>query len=146
MKCTDRPCRTNVPSIAMSFSDAPFAYGPFVPHHVARQYIETYFSSHEIDDVLELNTTVERLCKVPNRKSAAGREQWNLTLRKYDPVQHVDHWWEERFDAVILANGHYSVPYVRKAYNVRTPHPELTHRRFRSYPASKHTSAGFPTE
>ena len=89
----------------MCYSDAPFAYGPFVPHYVPRQYVESYFSQHKIDSLLVLNTTVEDISKLPS-------DRWKLTLRKYDPARHVDIWWDEVFDAVVLANGHYSVPYV----------------------------------
>ncbi|KAI2619654.1 putative dimethylaniline monooxygenase [Hypoxylon sp. NC1633] len=102
---------TNVPDIAMCFSDRPFAYGPFTPHHVPRQYIENYFSFHKTDSLLSLNTTVEDISK-QKPSSEHGLETWKLTLRKYDPSRHIDIWWEEVFDAVILANGHYSVPYI----------------------------------
>lgn len=94
----------------MSFSDIPFPYGPFVPHHVPKQYIESYFSHHKTDTLLSLNTTVEDVSVI--RTSVSEKERWNLTLRKYDPVLRVDIWWEEDFDAVIFANGHYSVPFV----------------------------------
>lgn len=90
----------------MSFSDSRFAYGPFPPHWVPRQYIANYFSLHRTDSLLVLNTTVEDLSRLP------GNDRWKLTLRRYDSVRHVDVWWEEEFDAVIIANGHYSVPYV----------------------------------
>jgi cation diffusion facilitator CzcD-associated flavoprotein CzcO len=95
----------------MSFSDIPFAYGPFVPHHVPYQYIGNYFSRHRIDSVLELNTTLEDLSRTVSDPEVV-RDGWKLTLRKYDPVRQVDTWWEEHYDAVILANGHYTVPYV----------------------------------
>ncbi|XXH05737.1 hypothetical protein Hte_012173 [Hypoxylon texense] len=112
---------TNVPDIAMCFSDRRFAYGPFAPHHVPRQYVENYFSHHKTDDLLVLNTTVEDIVKLQDPPSfpssssqnqSGGRERWQLTLRQYDPARHVDVWWQETFDAVILANGHYSVPYI----------------------------------
>ena len=99
--------RTNVPDIAMSLSDRPFAYGPFVPHWVPRQYLADYFSFHRQDRNLVLNTTVE---DITHLKST---ERWRLTLRKHDPARNVDEWWQEEFDAVVLANGHYSVPFVR---------------------------------
>ncbi|KAI2634750.1 putative dimethylaniline monooxygenase [Hypomontagnella submonticulosa] len=102
---------TNVPDIAMCFSDTRFPYGPFPPHHVPRQYVESYFSHHKADELLSLNTTVEDITKL-RPSSDLELERWRLTLRKYDPARHVDVWWEEVFDAVILANGHYSVPYV----------------------------------
>lgn len=103
--------RTNVPEIAMSFSDVRFPYGPFAPHHIPRQYIENYFALHKTDSFLVLNTTVEDVLKI-NHPSNDGSTQWKLTLRKYDALQKADIWWEEIFDAVILANGHYSVPTV----------------------------------
>jgi cation diffusion facilitator CzcD-associated flavoprotein CzcO len=100
-----------VPEIAMSFSDCRFAYGPFAPHHIPRQYIENYFALHKTDVLLELNTTVEDVAKIEHA-SNNGSSQWKLTLRKHDALQDADLWWEETFDAVILANGHYSVPTV----------------------------------
>ncbi|KAF4624022.1 hypothetical protein G7Y89_g14154 [Cudoniella acicularis] len=101
---------TNVPAVAMSFSDLPFAYGPFVPHHIPRQYLESYFSHHKTDSLLSLNTTVEDVSVI---KAGNGqKERWKLTLRKRDLVRQVDVWWEDEFDAVIFANGHYSVPFV----------------------------------
>ncbi|KAI1080161.1 putative dimethylaniline monooxygenase [Whalleya microplaca] len=114
---------TNVPDIAMCFSDRRFAYGPFAPHYVPRQYVESYFSAHGTDALLSVNTTVEDISKLApsssstegsggGGKGGGGDERWKLTLRKYDSARHVDVWWEEVFDAVVLANGHYSVPYI----------------------------------
>jgi cation diffusion facilitator CzcD-associated flavoprotein CzcO len=101
----------------MSLSDIPFAYGPFVPHHVPKQYIENYFSAHKLDtpSTLSLNTTVEDLSLIHSSSKADTKdrkESWKLTLRKYDVLKKVDVWWEEQFDAVVLANGHYAVPFV----------------------------------
>ena len=95
----------------MSFSDKPFPYGPFVPHWVPKQYIENYFSWQKTDSLLVLNTTVEDLTRIQAKdKHHDGR--WKLTLRRFEPTRDADVWWEEEFDAVILANGHYSVPFV----------------------------------
>lgn len=102
--------RTNVPDIAMSYSDLPFSYGPFVPHWVPKQYIESYFSSHGTDKYLITNTTVENISRLESPDLNNAR--WSLTLRQAHPVNQQDEWWEEEFDAVIIANGHYSVPYV----------------------------------
>lgn len=96
----------------MSFSDAQFPYGPFVPHYVARQYVENYFAIQRTDTLLEVNTTVEDLSRVALESGGVGEDKWRLTLRKHDTTQQVDIWREEIFDAVVLANGHYSVPYV----------------------------------
>ena len=96
---------TNVPDIAMSFTDLKFPYGPFVPHWIPRQYIENYFSYHQADDCLVLNTTVEEVRKIKS-------DRWRLVLRKYDAAREIDIWWQEDFDALVIANGHYSVPFV----------------------------------
>lgn len=90
----------------MSFSDQRFAYGPFAPHWIPKQYIQNYIASHRLDGFLALNTTVEEVKRLPHKG-------WSLTLRRHDPIGRVDVWWEERFDALVLANGHYSVPFVR---------------------------------
>ncbi|KAF7197313.1 Thiol-specific monooxygenase [Pseudocercospora fuligena] len=96
---------TNVPDVAMSFTDLPFAYGPFVPHWIPKQYLENYFSCHHLDQHLRLNTTVEDMTALKNNR-------WRLILRRYDAARHVDDWWQEEFDAVVIANGHYSVPFI----------------------------------
>lgn len=95
----------------MSFSDKRFPYGPFVPHWVPKQYIQGYFTRHKTDQFLVLNTTVEEVTKLSPR-DAYSLEKWRLTLRLFDAVRQVDDWWEEDFDAVVIANGHYSVPFV----------------------------------
>ncbi|KAJ6781221.1 hypothetical protein PWT90_08753 [Aphanocladium album] len=104
---------TNIPNLIMTFSDSLLPYGPFAPHYVARQYVENYFALHKTDVLLRTNTTVEDLARSPVTKHS-GQGEWKLTLRKYDALRHVDDWWEEFYDAVILANGHYAVPYVPK--------------------------------
>lgn len=91
----------------MALAGIPFPYGPFVPHHVPKRYIENYFSVHRTDRYLVLGTTVEDVSPV-----TGSGDKWVLTLRQHDPVDHVDCWWTEEFDAVVFANGHYSVPYV----------------------------------
>lgn len=93
----------------MAFTDRSFPYGPFVPHWIPKQYIEAYFSWHKIDACLVLNTTVEDVSRLPVKH---GLERWKLTLRRFDPTRRVDIWWQENFDAVVIANGHYSVPFV----------------------------------
>lgn len=97
----------------MCFSDARFAYGPFPPHHVPRQYLENYVATHELDENLVLSTTVEDVSKIQPSASGSGLDRWKLTLRKHDALRRVDVWWTEEFDALVIANGHYSVPYVR---------------------------------
>lgn len=112
-------CSTNVPNIAMTYSDAQLPYGPFAPHYVARQYVENYFALHQTDSLIETNTTLEDLAR-SSKDRHGGRGEWKLTLRKHDAARDVDLWWEEFYDAVALANGHYGVPYVRIVWRPST--------------------------
>nr|OQO23620.1 hypothetical protein B0A51_10006 [Rachicladosporium sp. CCFEE 5018] len=121
---------TNVPAIAMAFSDRPYPYSPFVPHWIPKQCIQDYFTYNRTDALLSLNTTVEHVKKLP-------RELWELTLRRPNPERGVDEWWAETFDALIIANGHYTVPFIPlvpglAAYMAKYPEKVFHSKSFRS--------------
>lgn len=101
-----------------------------------KQYIQTYFSLQGIDTLLSLNTTVEDVTQA-RASSSSPIPGWSLTLRRHDPVRNVDHWWREKFDALIIATGHYSVPYIPyvpglDAYMKRFPDKVFHSKSFRS--------------
>jgi hypothetical protein len=78
---------------------------PTRPFRVVKRYLEDIFQDYL--HLASLNTTVE---KVEKRD-----QKWILTLRQsghLDGTELKDYWWEEQFDAVIVASGHYSVPFV----------------------------------
>lgn len=104
---------TNVDAIPMSFELEPFPstttewsrghYGdstPFRPWTAVRQYVQDVAALHP--DYVEYGVTVERASKVG--------DEWELVLRKGGCE--VDTWWAERFDALVVASGHYHVPYI----------------------------------
>ncbi|KAF1952538.1 FAD/NAD(P)-binding domain-containing protein [Byssothecium circinans] len=106
---------TNVDAIPMSFSQEPIPnqrtqlsiskHGddtPFRHHSVIRNYLAGLVNRKGYDTLVSYNTTVELAERV-------GCE-WRLVLRKSGGKE--DEWWEERFDAVIVASGHYNVPYI----------------------------------
>ncbi|PYH98267.1 FAD/NAD(P)-binding domain-containing protein [Aspergillus ellipticus CBS 707.79] len=88
-------------SIALHGSDTPFRH-----HTVIRQYIEDLLNRNGYQNLVEYNTTVERAVKDPQTK------KWVLTLRRAGQPDGRDYWWSETFDALVVASGHYSVPYV----------------------------------
>ncbi|KAF4986470.1 hypothetical protein FDECE_15939 [Fusarium decemcellulare] len=105
---------SNITPAIMSYTQEPFSdklskrsldeYGPDAPfrHHTTiREWVEGIFSRGGHEKLLELETTVERAVK-------EGRE-WVLTLRKV--VNSRNYWWRERFDAIVVASGHYNVPW-----------------------------------
>lgn len=91
------PARRSDHSISLHGSDTPFR-----SHQVIRQYVEDQINRKGYKDFVEYNTTVELAVK--------QGEDWRLVLRKSG--EKLDYWWEERFDAVVVANGHLSVPYL----------------------------------
>jgi cation diffusion facilitator CzcD-associated flavoprotein CzcO len=106
---------TNIDSIPMEFTQEPIPaersqrsialHGhdtPFRHWSVMQRYIQGLVDRNGYQDLVSYNTTVERAEKV-------GHE-WKVTLRKDSAEK--DYWWVEWFDAVVVASGHYSVPYV----------------------------------
>ncbi|KAI1071852.1 hypothetical protein LB507_005245 [Fusarium sp. FIESC RH6] len=105
---------SNIAPEIMSFTEEPLPnrlspqtlkeYGPGAPyrhHTVVRQWIEDIFIRGGHDRLLELRTSVELVVKV--------KDEWEVTLRKV--VNGSNYWWKETFDAVVVASGHYNVPW-----------------------------------
>jgi hypothetical protein len=109
---------TNIDANAMAFSQEPFPQArttanidkhgedsPFRHWKVVERYIQDLVNRRGYERLVSYNTTVELVSKNP------GNNKWVLTLRK--PVNDMkDYWWQETFDAVIVANGHYTVPFI----------------------------------
>lgn len=109
---------SNVGAKAMEFTHTPFPVvnsatsikqfgnsNPTRPFRVVAEYLEDLFKTYH--HLASFNTTVEKVEK--------HGQQWALTLRQSGHIhesQQSDYWWQEHFDAVIVATGHYSVPLV----------------------------------
>ncbi|KAL1955701.1 hypothetical protein VTO42DRAFT_8173 [Malbranchea cinnamomea] len=131
----------NIDASIMQFSQEPIPdiksetsirlHGPDTPfrhHTVIRQYIEDLLNRNGYQDFVEYCTTVERVEKLESSN------EWRLTLRKTGQSGHFDYWWTETFDAVVVATGHYTVPYI--------PHIKGLAEFAKAYPGSvEHTKA-----
>ncbi|KAI5464914.1 hypothetical protein BGZ63DRAFT_378986 [Mariannaea sp. PMI_226] len=84
-------------SISMHGQDTPFR-----SWQVIRGFIESLLQRNGYEDLISYNTWVENVEKVG--------DEWKVTLRKQG--KELDYWWVEWFDAVVVASGHYWVPYV----------------------------------
>ncbi|KAJ5781842.1 uncharacterized protein N7518_010325 [Penicillium psychrosexuale] len=106
---------TNIDFLPMQFAQEPFPeerselsishHGPETPFRkwdVVRKYVRSLVERRGYSDWVSYNTTVERVEKV-------GTE-WKVTLRK--DGEKSDYWWVEWFDAVVVASGHFWVPYI----------------------------------
>jgi cation diffusion facilitator CzcD-associated flavoprotein CzcO len=76
---------------------------PFRHHSIIRKYIERLVNRNGYQKLVSYNTTVEKAEKIGS--------EWKLILRR-ETEKGVNEWWIEWFDAVVVASGHYSVPYI----------------------------------
>lgn len=91
-------------SIAMHGADTPFRHWA-----VLRRYVAGLLDRAGYGAWVAYGTCVERMVK-------EGGE-WVLTLRREVPPQEGDgeieeEWWTERFDGVVVASGHFNVPWI----------------------------------
>jgi cation diffusion facilitator CzcD-associated flavoprotein CzcO len=110
---------TNIDAVVMEFSKEPIPakpselsikrHGrdtPFRHHTVIQKYINSLLDRNGYQNLVEYNTTVEKVEKLKESGT------WRLTLRRYEHWHQKDYWWSEDFDAVLVASGHYTVPFV----------------------------------
>ncbi|WAO92682.1 Hypothetical protein NCS54_01020000 [Fusarium falciforme] len=106
---------TNVASVTMEFTQESIPeirsewsigiHGPDTPFRtwkVIRDYIAGLLQRNNYEDLVSYSTTVEHVEKVG--------DEWKVVLRKEGNEK--DYWWTEWFDAVVVASGHYWVPYI----------------------------------
>lgn len=113
---------SNVGEHAMSFTHTPFPVvnsavsvrqlgrnNPSRPFRVVAGYLEDLARPYL--DLISFSTAVERVEKV----AVAAGNKWRVTLRQkghYHRDQPAEYWWQEEFDAVVVASGHYNVPLI----------------------------------
>ncbi|TLD35094.1 putative gamma-glutamyl phosphate reductase [Venturia nashicola] len=111
---------TNIAAGPMSFSAEPFPdirsewsirnHGtdtPFRHWKVVKDWISSLVARNGYNNMVEYNTTVESVQRNPDTHAHA----WTVVLRKTKAGED-DYWWSEDFDAVVVANGHYTVPFL----------------------------------
>lgn len=91
------PVERSASSIARHGTDTPFR-----PYQTIQRYVRSLVDRKGYQDLVSYNTTVELATKVDG--------EWEVVLRRSG--EETDYWWKEYFDAVVVANGHYTVPYV----------------------------------
>lgn len=108
---------SNVEATVMEYSEEPFPSGgsdlsiikygkdtPFRHNTIIKGWLHDLYKRKGYDDHIEFDTSVELVSK------NEATNKWNLTLRRFG--KKYDYVWTESFDAVVVASGHYDVPYV----------------------------------
>lgn len=100
-----RELETNLPKELMRFNKLDFGaqLAPFPTKSDVLQYVQSY--AKPIESLIRYNADVESLTK-----TSAG--VWDLTYRDYTENFPEGTSHSEQFDAVVVANGHYELPYV----------------------------------
>lgn len=106
---------SNIDGRIMSFSKEPFpknlesdangvidADAAFHQAEIIRGWVESLLDRKGYRHQVEYNTSVEKAEKIGMA--------WVLTLRKTLPGGKHNYWWQETFDALVVASGHYSIP------------------------------------
>lgn len=105
---------TNVPARFTRFSylpnekkylDEKRAIYPFLTQEELSGRIEDFVEREGLNDYIRFNTRVEHVTK-----NAEGK--WIITVKQKNENDGEEYWYKEEFDAVIVSNGHYSVPNI----------------------------------
>lgn len=120
---------SNLPPEIMCFSQEPIPTvlsertraqhgpdSPFRPREVIRTWVEDVFRRNGNDKLIEFGTSVELAEYIEPTQNSSEEGEWILTLRKSVPGSNGGEkknvWWQERFDAVVVATGHYYLPFM----------------------------------
>ncbi|KAA8497487.1 Flavin-containing monooxygenase FMO GS-OX-like 4 [Porphyridium purpureum] len=103
--------RTNLPDCVMEYPDFPFRaqqYGvpdsSFPSHTAVQHYLLDYAAAHDLMPLVRLNTAVQYAGPLPGGK-------WSLrTVSTLETSADVAQAQIEEFDALVVCNGHYTVP------------------------------------
>lgn len=79
---------------------------PFRPYKTIKIWVADMVERDGYSELVSYNTTVE----LAEKNEESGK--WTLYLRKSLEGTGQDYWWTETFDAVVVATGHYMVPWI----------------------------------
>ncbi|OAA40272.1 Flavin monooxygenase-like protein [Metarhizium rileyi] len=107
----------NIPKSLMMFSDLEFPQDSWVfpSRHDIQNYLVEY--SQDVRDLIQFCFQVKRVFL----QHGHGEDKWQVVAHSTMDGQVID----EVFDAVVVANGHYSTPFVPDINNIERFH--LTH-------------------
>lgn len=78
---------------------------PFLSQSELSNRLENFVATENLSDYIRYNTRVEH-----SFKNEQGK--WILTVVQKDPLTGEEKWYKQEFDAIIVANGHYTVPSI----------------------------------
>lgn len=100
----------NIPGVLMQFKDKEFPPGgwAFPKRETIQQYLVEY--SEDVRSLIKFCVQVDEVSHTPKD----GRDKWLLRAHSTVGGETI----EETFDAVVVANGHYAIPFIPDARNL----------------------------
>ncbi|CAK7898554.1 hypothetical protein CAAN3_04S01662 [[Candida] anglica] len=104
---------TNIPSRFIRFSyqdnepeynDKKRAIYPFLTQKELASRFTNFIAKEQLSKHIRYNTRVEEVTK------DQARGKWIITVRETNEKAGTESWYKQEFDAVVVANGHYTVP------------------------------------
>lgn len=105
---------TNVPSRYMRFSYMPHeekftdknrVIYPFLTLNEFSHRLYSFVEREKLDEYIRVNSRVEKVFKT-------DRGKWIVVVRETSDDSGTVKWYQEEFDAIISAVGHYSIPHI----------------------------------
>ncbi|KAH3681027.1 hypothetical protein WICMUC_000008 [Wickerhamomyces mucosus] len=114
---------TNVAKRFMRFSSIPHEEDPeteikpLIKHEQVTSTLKSFSENNNLSKHIRLSTEVINLEKIGSK--------WEITLKKTEGSK--EYWYKEQYDGVIIANGHYSVPYIPQIPGLNTTSINIVH-------------------
>lgn len=107
---------SNVPEALMRYEDDINDYGqdtytrddrvaPLTDLPTIKYHLDNFISRNDLESYYQVNTSIEYVDK-------AGASKWMVIAKRSVPGDDYDEWYIEYFDAVVVANGHFQIPYI----------------------------------
>lgn len=123
--------RTNLPKEVMAFPDFPFRKDlpSFVRHEDMLDYLESYADRFDLLKYIKLSTTVDLV----HPQKHTDKVEWQITYKTLTDPDVIP--VTETFDAVMVCNGHYSVPMIPSIPGLDLFRGKVTHSHDYRYPS-----------
>lgn len=105
--------KTNLPKEVMGFPDYPFPSGDnsFIHHTEVQQYLESYMEHYKLNPHIKFGHYVEEVKPV---MKIEGPPAWDVTVKSLESKKLST----TTCDALLVCNGHYSVPRIPQIKNI----------------------------
>ncbi|XP_077982382.1 uncharacterized protein LOC144437333 [Glandiceps talaboti] len=124
--------RTNLPKEVMAFPDFPFnkSLPSFITHQDVLQYLQNYCQHFDLNKYIKFNTSIESVS--PVHQTGKKEVSWDISYK--DVTQSQGNLKTQQYDAVLVCNGHFSVPKSPHLPGIDEFQGEVTHSHDYRYP------------